>query len=210
MTERDESVGLIETMRAERGRIDLLADHLARLSRSAAAWRYPLDPADLDRQLRETAERVGEGRVRLVLGPGGTAEITTGPLPAEPFRTAAIFPEPLEEAGTWRCTYKTTARAHYDRALAWAREVGVDEPILLNRRGEVMEGARTNVFARTGTALSTPPPAAGGLPGVMRAALLRDGATERPLTPDDLRAADAVLLANALRGLMPVELREVG
>lgn len=209
MTDHGEPVGLIETMRAEGGRIDLLADHLARLSRSAAAWRYPLDPADLGRQLRETAERVGEGRVRVVLGPDGIATVTTGPLPAEPFRTAAVYPEPLAEAGTWRCTHKTTARAHYGRALEWARDVGVDEPLLLNPRGEIMEGARTNVFLRTGGALWTPPPAAGGLPGVMRAALLREGAAERPITPEDLRAADALLLANALRGLMPVELREV-
>lgn len=208
MTDEGRPVGLIETMRDERGEVALLDLHLARVLAAAEEWGYPADRTDLVRRITEAAE-AGDARLRLVLWPDGSVALERGSLPSEPFRTAAIYPEPIEEAGTWRCALKTTARAHYDRALAWAAVHGVDEPILLNPRGEIMEGARTSVFVREGGSLMTPPLASGGLDGVMRCHLLRLGATERPLTPRDLTEAEEVLLVNALRGRMSVELREV-
>ena len=179
-------------MRAERGEVALLDLHLARLASGAETLGYALDLDEVARGVRRAAAYGEPARVRLVLWRDGAHEITVSPLAEAPFRTAAIYPEPIEEAGTWRCTLKTTARAHYDRALAWAAARGVDEPILLNPRGEVMEGARTNVFVRRGGQLLTPPLAAGGLGGVMRQRLLAEGAEERPLAPEDLLAADAV------------------
>ena len=278
-TATGEPVGLIETMRAERGRIAWLDLHLARLAESARAFGYPLDLAETRRLIREAlavpsepqptassparsflppGEGQGEGhsaagqkaagerrppdltqaesagrrsprphrvdsrqhgndrgegrgsfdgdaRVRLVLWPDGRLELTTGPLPRDGFRSAAVYPEPIPESGTWRCTHKTTDREHYARALDWAERVGVEEPILTNARGEVTEGARTNVFIRRGGALLTPPLSAGGLGGVLRRSLVDAGdAQEATLTPGDLARADAVLLSNAVRGLVPV------
>ena len=199
---------LLETMRAEGGHVALLDRHLARLAASAEAFGYPLD-AGAVRQ-RVEAEAVGSGvrGVRLTLGEGGDVEIDTWPLDAAPFRTAWIDPEPFRDAGTWRTAHKTTVRDAYrerhDRALAR----GADESILVNARGEVTEGTRTNVWAAAGGRLWTPPLDAGGLGGVMRAHVLaaRSDAGERVLTPGALRAADAVFLSNALRGWMPVTL----
>lgn len=220
MTENGRPVGLIETMRAEGGEVPLLDLHLARLEDSALSFGYPLDRDLLVRRIHEEAttdsgrtSRDGgpaTARLRLVLWPDGTHDLTASSLSPEPFRSTAIYPWPIREAGTWRCTYKTTARAHYDRALAWAASVGVDEPVLLNTRGEVSEGARTNVVVRRGRLLVTPPLSSGGLDGVLRRELLRHGAHEEVLTPRDLEEADEVLLVNALRGRMSVELLEVG
>jgi para-aminobenzoate synthetase/4-amino-4-deoxychorismate lyase len=199
---------LLETMRAEDGRVALIGRHLARLAASADAFGYPLD-VEAVRQ-RVEAEVVGPGArgVRLSVGEGGDAEIETWPLDAAPFRTVWIDPEPFAEAGSWQTAHKTTARdayrARHDRALAR----GADEAVLVNARGEVTEGTRTNVWAEVDGRLWTPPLAAGGLGGVMRAHVLatRAGAGERGLTPDDLRAADALFLSNALRGWMRVAL----
>lgn len=204
MTDAGRPVGLIETMRAEAGEIPLLHLHLARLAASATTFGYPLDLAETRRQVREIDS--AEARVRLVLWPDGRVDVEASDPPPAPFRTAAIYPIPMEEAGTWRCTHKTTVRAHYDRALAWAAERGIDEPILLNPRGEVMEGARTNVVIREGERLLTPPLEAGGLAGVARRVLVDEGAEERVLRPADLARADEILLVNAVRGRMPVNL----
>ncbi|MEM1056105.1 MAG: aminotransferase class IV [Bacteroidota bacterium] len=206
MTEDGRPVGLIETMRAEGGNIPLLRAHLDRLRDSAEAFKYALKPEAVRREVQAAAEAVSDGRVRLVLWPDGAVEVVTAPLLPEPFQTAAIYPEPLEEAGTWRCTSKTTARDHYDRAVDWALDHGVDEPILLNPRGEVMEGARTNVAIREGNQIVTPPLSSGGLPGIARRVLLKQGARERVLLPRDLAEADEVLLLNAVRGTMAVNL----
>jgi len=200
---------LLETMRAEGGQVALLARHVARLAASAAVLGIPLNPADIRRRV---AEALGEGTegVRLTVGKSGDVAIETWPLIDAPFRTAWIDPEPFQEAGSWRCTHKTTDRAHYRRRFDRARIVGADDALLVGVHGEVVEGTRTSVWIREGGRLWTPPLAAGGLPGVMRAHLLatRLDSGEGAITPDALRAADAVFLSNALRGWMPVRLVE--
>ena len=193
-------------MRAERGEVALLELHLARLVRSAGELGFALDLAPVTESVRRAASFGEPARLRLCLWRNGTHEVAASPLPPEAWTTVAVYPEPIAEAGTWRCTSKTSARAHYDRALVWASGAGADEPLLINARGEVMEGARSNVFVRRGDALLTPPLSSGGLGGVMRQRLIADGAGEAPLAPEDLRTADAILLTNAVRGVMPVNL----
>jgi para-aminobenzoate synthetase/4-amino-4-deoxychorismate lyase len=77
--------------------------------------------------------------------------------------------------------------------------------LFCNAQGELTEGARSNVFVKLEGRWYTPPLAAGLLPGVMRAVLLADpvwNASERRLTLDDLRAAEEVIVCNALRGVL--------
>lgn len=196
-------------MRAEGGQIALLGRHLARLGASAAAFGYPVHLGAVCEHV-EAAVRAERGvrGVRLTVGPEGDAGVETWVLDHRPFRLVVVDPEPLPEAGTPLCVHKTTAREHYHARYERARAHGADEAVLVNEAGEVTEGTRTNVWAEIDGRLWTPPLAAGGLPGVMRAHVLATDprAGERPLTPEDLFAADAVYLSNALRGWMPVRL----
>ena len=198
---------LLETLRAEDGRIARLDRHLARLAASAERLGWGLDVAAVGRHLEAVA---GEGvwRVRLTVGDRGDVQVEAAPLDAAPMRTAWIDPEPFAEAGSLRCVLKTTDREHYrtrwERAQGW----GADEAILVNARGEITEGTRTTVWARLDGRWCTPPLSAGGLAGVERAHHLatRPDCLIAPLTPGALRQADAVALTNALRGWMPVRL----
>jgi para-aminobenzoate synthetase/4-amino-4-deoxychorismate lyase len=102
--------------------------------------------------------------------------------------------------------HKTTARKVYDDALS-RLEPGspVFDLVFLNERGEIAEGARSNVFVERDGCLLTPPLSSGALPGVLRGELLAAGrAREAVLLPDDL--AQGFWLGNALRGLLPVRL----
>ena len=78
--------------------------------------------------------------------------------------------------------------------------------LFLNLRGEVTEGAISNVFIEKDGRWSTPPIECGLLAGVYRRHLLetRPEIEERVLYLDDLRNADAIYIANAVRGLRQV------
>jgi para-aminobenzoate synthetase/4-amino-4-deoxychorismate lyase len=77
-------------------------------------------------------------------------------------------------------------------------------PLLVDLDGGLLESAYANVFVQLDGALRTPPADGRILPGILRERLLEDGlAAEAPLTLADLDRAEAILLGNALRGLVP-------
>ena len=103
--------------------------------------------------------------------------------------------------------HKTTRRAMYDRQYAEAVAAGFDEVLFTNERGEVTEGAISNLFIERGGKLVTPPLTCGLLPGVFRRSLLESCPTaeERVVTVDDLKTADALFLCNSVRGMRKVK-----
>jgi para-aminobenzoate synthetase / 4-amino-4-deoxychorismate lyase len=103
--------------------------------------------------------------------------------------------------------HKSSWRPIHEAAAREARERGCFDAILRNERGEVTEGARTNVFARKGNTLYTPPLHCGVLPGILRSRLVTEGkAVEQILTEADLVAADAIYAGNSARGLLPARI----
>ncbi len=202
---------LLETMRAEGWRVVLLEHHLDRLASSAARLGLPMREHAVRRAVAEAVEGLpveGAYRLRLLLHTDGA--VTTGATALDSLpeiTTAAFYPHRVDLGGVFG-RFKTTQRDLYDRALDWAAAQGVDEPLLVDRSGYVVEGARTNVWVRRGNRLLTPSLAGGGLAGVMRTRVLetRPEAEEAALTRGDLQTADEVLLSNAVRGLWPVRL----
>src|SRR5688572_27607389 len=91
---------------------------------------------------------------------------------------------------------KTASRARSVLARAEAEDQGAEEALLLNERGEVTEGAATNVFCIQRDAVSTPPLASGILPGITRAVVfeicrhLGVAISEKVITPSYLFAAE--------------------
>lgn len=87
-----------------------------------------------------------------------------------------------------------------------AHKDGFDEPIFLNSKGEVSEGATTNIFIVTEEGIFTPPVSSGLLNGTVRQHLLQGefGIKEKVLYPQDLKQAKEIFVTNALLGIMPV------
>ena len=115
----------------------------------------------------------------------------------------AISPQRIRSTDLFQ-RHKTDWRDLYETEHArLVVQTGCDEVVFLNERGEVAEGARTNVFAEIDGALVTPPLGAGVLDGCLRCELLDKGeCVERTLMPDDLTRAARVHLGNSLRGLI--------
>ena len=92
--------------------------------------------------------------------------------------------------------HKTSWRELYEQPHS-----DCDELVFRNQRGELTEGARSNLFVRRGGVLLTPPLESGLLPGILRAELIAQGrAKESILTPEDLDGE--VYFGNSLRGLI--------
>ncbi|MFG1349029.1 aminotransferase class IV [Xanthobacter autotrophicus] len=206
--------GLFETLRVREGAVLRLSAHLARLATGAGVLGMALPPLDLAAALAATAEANGltDGALRLTLsrgtGPRGvlppaepnpTLVITTAPLPAPAPPARLVIAQ-----GTRRNDRSPLAQVkslnYLDNILARqeAARRGADDGVLLNTRERVAETSIANVFAVIGGDLVTPPLSEGVLPGVMRAAVLAEGAGERPLTPEDLGRAEEIFLTSAL------------
>ena len=155
-------------------------------------------------------------KVRLLLGKGGNVSVETSPL-AGPEAGGETTPlqMTLSDVAVFSrdpfVHHKTTNRAWRDAELGKAREAGYDEVLFLNERGELTEGAITNVFLEISGRIYTPPPSSGLLEGVFRRHLLKDRSlrvSERVLFPEDLGKADRVFLTNSVRGMQEARLSD--
>jgi 4-amino-4-deoxychorismate lyase len=199
------ALGLIETFLWTRAQGYWLAEgHLDRMRSSARELGFVFFPEVYERALAQACENPQADclRVRLELSRDGAFSIAAAPFTPEPAKVfrAAVAQTRLDSRDPL-LRHKTTRRAIYEDALsaAQAADPRIDEVIFLNERGEVCEGARTNVFLPSGRILLTPPLACGLLAGVLRADLLSRGqACEHSLHLDDL--SDGFMLGNALRG----------
>jgi para-aminobenzoate synthetase/4-amino-4-deoxychorismate lyase len=160
---------------------------------------------------QEASSTTAPRKVRLLLDPDGALCITNETLsaatfppdaPPGPVRIAPQRTDPQDRM----LFHKTTRRPVYARAFKAASQAGFDDVLFLNQRGEVTEGAISNIFVEKGGRWFTPPVECGLLAGVYRRHLLetRPGVEERVLYLEDLRQADTIYLANAVRGLRRV------
>jgi para-aminobenzoate synthetase/4-amino-4-deoxychorismate lyase len=193
---------LIETLRHENGFVRLSA-HLGRMESSAKVFGLAFDrAAACDALERAVTGREGALRVRLTLNEAGRHEATAHGLPANPpYWTYAISSERTDSRDLF-LRHKTNWRELYEKEV---KRLGADEVIFVNERGEITEGARSNIFVTHGDVLLTPPLTGGVLDGRLRAELIASGkACESVLTADDLKGE--VWFGNSLRGLIAARL----
>jgi branched-chain amino acid aminotransferase len=120
----------------------------------------------------------------------------------------AVWPTPDRRSGDPAA--KTGEHLFQVLAVGEARARGAHEALLVDRAGNVTEGASSNVFAVRDGALVTPPLAARILEGVTRAlvlALAREAGIEvreRPLSLAALERADEAFLTSTVREVLPV------
>ena len=211
-TQPMEYFSLIEAIFWNGSGFQLLELHLDRLDDSAAYFGFSCDRAEIKAALLEESScfvDVHPRKVRLLLDSGGKIHIESECLPvagggSQPARVC-IARQRTDPADRF-LFHKSTRRTLYDSAFAAATEAGFIDVIFQNSRGEVTEGAISNLFIEKSGHWYTPPLDCGVLPGVYRRYLLatRPEIEEKVLTLDELKAADSVYLSNAVRGLRRV------
>ena len=229
---------VFETVRTYGGEPFALREHLERLARSAERVAIPLpvslETLDADVRAAIRAAKNPESYARLMLSRGAGPLGLDPSLAVRPLRVILVEPLVLPAAESYRDgvavvtvrTERAADAAHGAKvgnylasllALREAKAAGAHEALVLDARGNVLEGTTSNVFLVTrpggpGTdpELWTPPDEAGILPGITRAHLLEvaraEGLTVRlvPIRPEDLAQADEVFLSSSLREVLPV------
>lgn len=204
-------VGLIETIRFERGRALFVEEHEARLR---SAWSKvfggaapPLAPAAAAAIARCERPR---GLVRLEFARGAdgrpTRAVSSRVLADSPARIAVAVARSPRRGPPSARRLKSSDRS-------WVDELGeadVFETLVWDDEHGLLEGTRSNLFVVRERELVTPPVECGLVPGVVRAAVFaaapRAGfrVVERPVTPADLAAARGLLLTGAGVGVVAV------
>jgi branched-chain amino acid aminotransferase len=217
--------GLFETIAVFGGRPALLGAHLDRMQAAAAEIRLPLDRAMLEAEVGALCEGDGDSVIRLTVTRGAGARGLGIAEQCEPTVMASRSPRPpgplgapirLATASVRRNPTSFLSRAktlsYLDDVIAFdaARRAGADDALMLNTEGRVASTAMANLFALIGDTLVTPPVAEGVLPGIIRGLVLASceahgvRGEERPLTTQELLAADAVFATNSVRLVMRV------
>jgi para-aminobenzoate synthetase/4-amino-4-deoxychorismate lyase len=170
----------------------LLDDHLDRLFSSATALGFAFDRAAIATALSDKAETLrvagGRHRVRLTLHRDGNVTLASEPFSFEPSGNpvrVCIAAERVESRDPL-LRHKSVARERYDCAFREAQERGFGEVLFLNERGEVTEGAISNVFARIEGRWLTPPESCGLLNGVFRPSCARARGSSKKRSPSTI------------------------
>lgn len=205
---------LIESMAAADGRCPLLPLHRRRLEQSAAALRFPPLPEGFwEQAAREIAKTTAPAIIRLCHSADGAPEIAIRPLndSVPPFAVIARQRLPVRQ---FLRRFKTSDRRLFDQVWQAAVREGAFDALFFNEEGFLLEGGRSSVFLKCGGRWYTPPLSLDILDGVMRRAILDNPAgylntakiEEKPLRQQDLEQAEAIVLANAVRGAVTVRL----
>lgn len=221
---------IIETLYYEpREGFFLLDEHLDRLSASSDYFSFIYDREMVRSRLLEKVMSLSDNgngyRVRLALSCDGDLQVRTGDCPRpvnrllpqlgkdlEPGEQIDFSAEQLDSTSPW-VFHKTTMRQIYNQAHEKARRNGFFDVVFSNEHQELTEGCISNVFVLRNGAYYTPPLRCGLLDGVMRRYIIENqrnpGVQEKTLYRSDLLQAEAIYCTNSVRGVVPVELRQV-
>ena len=198
--------GVFEVVRLYDGRPFALADHLARMERSAANLRLRLDRASLEADIAALLEsgRPRDGVLRVLVTRGGRRIGFIEPLPALPdtmaLQTITYSPTRILDG------IKSLSYGANMLATRLAQEAGADEALLVTPHGRVLEAPTSTFFCsfdrRT---LVTPPLEDHILDSITRRRLLAVcDIEERPIAADELAAVDEAFLASTVREVLPI------
>ncbi|AHF18039.1 aminotransferase class IV [Niabella soli] len=215
--------GFFETIRVFNGKIPLHVFHKARIEKSLMLLRYEL-PVSLDALFGQILELCAlnncsnNARVRLSFSHGeGTLFEHTAlhylieataytPQTAASGLKLGLYRELQKEASPYS-SLKLSSAFIYSRAGQYCTERGLNDCLILNTGGQIIESIISNMFWIKDGITATPPLQDGCIAGVFRSFLLEQDPLirEQSCTIEMLKEADEIFLTNALRGVQRVQ-----
>jgi para-aminobenzoate synthetase/4-amino-4-deoxychorismate lyase len=213
LTEPFEEFSLLETIRWN-GSYPLLEKHIARLRASAEYFGFVFDEQQIRQSLYDVQKEFEQGKsykVRLLLNDAGEVSIQTSYINEVTQRSKKVCLSAVRtNSSNTFLFHKTTNRRLYDRMYHIAQQKGYADVLFFNDRGELTEGAISNVLIKKNGKYSTPPVECGLLNGISRQHLFEtlDNLEEEIIFLENLRSVNALYLCNAIKGLQEVTLVE--
>lgn len=189
-----------------------LKDHIIRLKNSARFFKYPYLQNRVDSIIKHIHKALSRKssksfKVRIFLNRKGTLRWDSVEIrkPKIAEKSNVFTSRMLINEKNQFLYHKTTHRPWYNAAMEKLKKGLCFDVVFYNSRGELTEGARSNIFVKQGGKLYTPPVRCGLLPGVLRKNLLKQKkCREKVLYINDLKKADAIFCGNSVRGLVEV------
>ncbi|MCM8534229.1 MAG: aminodeoxychorismate synthase component I [Lentisphaeraceae bacterium] len=197
---------VFETMLWEKGEVLYFEEHIQRLKNSCEYFLMSFVESEVRQFIQErtkSCDPARKYRLRLSIGVLGkvilnVVEQTSASEWSEKLRVL-LSSETLDSQDVY-LYHKTDCRELYNKAFKQAKVDGFDEVLFLNEKGELCEGAISNVFIKVDGKWFTPPTSSGLLPGTWRLAqLVGLDATEKVLYLEDLRQAEQIMIGNSVR-----------
>ena len=224
--------GVYEVIPCYGGHLFRLEQHLQRLQNSLDAIRLENPLSDL--QWHETLEKIVQQNTTSAADQSIYLQVTRGSakrdhvFPDKVSQTVFIMSNPMlpvsseklekgiaaitHEDIRWRyCHIKSIALLPNTLMRQIAREAGADEAIL-DRDGNITEGAASNIFVVKDGKIMTPPKGECLLPGITRDLILEIAydagldATETDISLEQLKNADEIWLTSSTKEILPVTL----
>ena len=193
--------GLFETIRVEKGRPQLLNEHLKRARKSAGELGFEI-PSDF-----EIIDAIGSldeielGRLRLTFGEN--FQVSIDPY-VDASHAARVGVRTLDFSPETKLHKKFPYTSNLN-LLTQARVDGFDEIVIVNQNGKVCEGAVSNFVFRIDGLWVTPDLGSGVLPGIIRGLIISSGlAIEAEIDASELDRATHAFALSALRIAQPV------
>jgi len=207
LTNREDDFELIESLLWDGEKYPLIELHLDRLLDSAEYFSFAMTRKIAQDFLLQHAPAHGERcKLRFTANRNGAMQIAASVLGNSTTECRVKIAHVRVDSADRFLYHKTTRRAFYNSEFAKAQSEGFDEVLFLNERGELCEGAISNLFLELDGKLCTPPIECGLLGGVYRRKVLAESvatlpAREKILRMDDLLRAKNIYLTNAVRGM---------
>ncbi|MEM2319419.1 MAG: branched-chain-amino-acid transaminase [Candidatus Bathyarchaeia archaeon] len=225
--------GVFEGIRAYKGVVFKLKEHIDRLYNSAKAimLNIPLTKEEMMNAVLETLRKNGlrDAYVRLVVTRG------VGDLGLDPRKcpkptviiiadTIKLYSKEEKERGikaliVWVRRNPVDTASHEIKSLNYLNSIlgkieaniaGFDEAICLDKNGHISEGVGENLFIVKNGKIITPPPSTGLLTGITREVIIRLAeklgflVIERNITPTELFTADEAFFTGTAAEVTPI------
>ncbi len=212
---------LFESISIKKGEIMLVERHFKRLVNSASILKYELSP---DFNLNEFIIQIKDAlktsnisdnqncRIRYAIYRDGEGFY----LPKnnqikhliDVFETNNLVNDSILKVGVYKENYKSRGPLSniksgnsliYVLASIWSNNQNLDDALLINDLGNIIESTKSNIFWTKANICYTPPLCEGCISGVMREEIMsKEMVIEKPCKMDDLLEADSIFLTNAV------------